>query len=71
MAHDVDILGRVGIVFVNTYGQQIDISLVHILEEQIERHRIVDVVSHICLKDYGLRLALLGCSYTAQCTQCK
>ena len=56
MAHNVDILGRVGIVLVNAHAQEVDIALIHILEEQIERHSIVDVVAHIGLEDNRLRL---------------
>ena len=40
----------------NAHAQEVDIALIHILEEQIERHSIVDVVAHIGLEDNRLRL---------------
>ena len=42
----------------NAHTEQVDITLIHILEQQIERHSVVDVVTHIGFKDDSLRFFL-------------
>ena len=61
MAHDVNILGRVGVVFMNAHSQEVDVALIHILEEQVECHGVVDVVTHVGLKYDGLRRRFALC----------
>lgn len=53
-AHDIDKLGRAGIVLVHAHAQQVDHTLLVFLQQQVERHRVVDIISHVGLENHGL-----------------